>query len=94
MSIIVDGEFVQTDGNDYFIIKNVDSDLNLSFLKVDVDNGFWAKAWTGPMNLVLNRDWKIIESEIDKDKDKFNIIIQDILTPILNKVSVRDIYQS
>lgn len=68
--------------------------MNVSHLKVNVDNGFWAKAWTGPTNLLLNRDWKLVKAEIDKDKEKFNVIIKDILTPILNKVAVQDIYQN
>lgn len=94
MPVTVDGEFVERDGKTYFNVKKVDSFLNLTHMKIHVDNGFWAKAWTGPTNLALNSDWKILKTEIDKDPSKYTSIVTDILTPILAKLAVEDLYEN
>lgn len=98
MPITVDGSFVQRDGKDYFSIKTVNSDLYLSNVKSDVSiNGNWFQKmkesfWTGPATVLLNLEWKLIKAELDKDKEKFNAIIKDIFTKILDKVAIQDIY--
>lgn len=95
MPINIDGEFFQRDGKDYFSIKSVNSDLNISYLKLDVyKDGFFAKGWTIPTNVLLNHNLENVKDQIIKNKQKFNVIIEDILTKILDKVAVQDIYQN
>lgn len=94
MPVTIDGEFVERNGKTYFNVKNVKSLLNLTHMKINVDNGFWAKAWTGPTNLALNSDWKILKTEIDKDPSKYIEIVNDILRPLLEQVAVEDVYES
>lgn len=99
MPVTIDGEFVQTDGKDYFKIKNVDSELFVSHIKSDisVDGGWMKRAkekfWTAPGTALMNLNWKLIRAEMDKDKAKFNFIIKDILTPILKGVAIQDVFQ-
>lgn len=99
MPVTVDGEFVQIDGKDYFHINNITSELFVSHIKSDISvNGGWIrkakeKFWTAPGTALMNLNWKLIKAEMDKDKEKFNVVIRDILTPILKKVAVQDIFQ-
>lgn len=100
MPVTVEGEFVNRDGNDYFSIKKVDSDLYLSNVKSDVSiDGNWFQKlresfWTGPASVLLNLEWKMIKAELDKDKEKFNAIIKEIFEQILNEISIQDIFEN
>lgn len=99
MPVTVDGEFVESDGKSYFHLKSVSSELFVSHIKSDVsvDGGWIRKAkekfWTAPGTALMNLNWKLIKAEMDRDKEKFNIIIKDILTPILKGIAVQDIFQ-
>lgn len=94
MGVSVEGGFVQRDGKTYYNTKDVNSFLSVSYMKVNVDNGLWAKRWTIPTNLALNADWKVLKNEIDKNQERYISIVRDIVTPLLNNVAVEDIYEN
>lgn len=100
MLITVGGEFIKQDEKDYFSVKNVDSDLYLSNVKSDISiDGTWFQKlkesfWTGPATALLNLEWKLIKGEMEKDKEKFNVIIMDIFKQILDRVAIQDIFYS
>ena len=94
MPITIEGEFVKCDDKNYFIIKKIDSEIEVSHIESDIDNGFWSKIWTIPINMMMNRNWTKFKSGLEYDKEKYNAIIKDIFTPILKNVTAQDIYQN
>lgn len=79
--------------NNTIFFTKVKSFMDVSHMKINVDNGFFAKVWTNPANLILNYNWKLLKAEMDKDPSKYTSVVRDIIQPILEKVAVQDIHR-
>lgn len=100
MPITVGGEFIKQGDREFFNVKSVNSDLFLSNVKSDISiKGNWFQKlkeafWTGPATALMNLEWKLIKGEMEKDKEKFNVVILEIFKQILDRVAIQDIFHS
>lgn len=91
----LDGEFVQRDGKDYYVVKSINAHMETSHMKLDTKCKNLYGWVNNKMNNIFNSHWQLFKSELDASLDKYiGDIISAILTPVLDRVAVQDLFQN
>lgn len=91
--ITYEGQFVRRNGKEYYVIKNVQTHLNVSRMKINAKCKNILGWINDAMNNLLNDNWKILIAELDDSLNQYiGNVIRSILQPILDNVAVKDFY--
>lgn len=94
IDLTIDGEIVERNGKNHLTIQNVNSHIELTNLHIDMKcKNLWGFI-NRKVNDVSNANWQLLKADLDPTLQIYvNTIIREILVPMLDEISMQDMFE-